>query len=334
MMIPAFFQKTSQWFKTLWDSNVDTAWHTGTTLSEAQWDAIEMALLQSDMGLEMTEALMTRLRALPPEQLQTPEALQQALRHVTQAEAQAHHLLEAEGKPLESPIPEILPDEPLVLCVLGVNGSGKTTSLAKIAHWYMTRFPELLPPSACVMGAGDTFRAAAVSQLETWGERMGITTIKPEKAHGGDPASVAYQTLTYAKAHQQRLILLDTAGRLQSHQGLMAELKKTLTVCKQQCPPHARLRFLLVLDAHTGQNAHSQIKAFHDATGETLHGLILTKTEGSAKGGMVFPLLCQYRIPIWWLGTGETPEAFVPFEFHTWAAHVYTQIVPTPTTHA
>jgi fused signal recognition particle receptor len=333
MMIAPFFQKTSEWFKTAWvsmrEATMDHDLSQGHGLSEYQWDAIEMSLLQSDMGLETTEALLTRLKKLSSAQLLTPEGLRQALITVTLAEAQEQGIAVPTSPSVsqEHAYPEIQQDSPLVLCILGVNGSGKTTSLAKIAHWYLQHFPDTLTPQTCLIGAGDTYRAAAVSQLATWGERIGITTIKPEKLQGGDPAAVAYQTLQYARTHGHRLVLLDTAGRLQSHQGLMAELKKTLHICKQQCPPQARLRFVLVLDAHTGQNAHSQMKAFQETTGETLHGLILTKTEGSAKGGMVLPLLCQYKVPIWFLGTGETLETLVPFDFTTWMTQLYQGVV-------
>lgn len=178
--------------------------------------------------------------------------------------------------------------------VLGVNGVGKTTTLGKIAHQYSAQGKKVL------IGAADTFRAAAVEQLEIWAQRAGADLIKQSK--GTDPSAVAFDTVHAAKARNADLVFIDTAGRLHTKVNLMEELKKLKRIVNRECPgaPH---EILLVLDATTGQNAISQAKLFHEAIGVT--GIALTKLDGTAKGGIIIGITEEFRIPIRYIGVGE-----------------------------
>jgi fused signal recognition particle receptor len=178
--------------------------------------------------------------------------------------------------------------------VLGVNGAGKTTTLGKIAHQYSAQGKKIL------IGAADTFRAAAVEQLEIWAQRAGADLIKQSK--GSDPSAVAFDTVHAAKARNADLVFIDTAGRLHTKVNLMEELKKLKRIVNRECPgaPH---EILLVLDATTGQNAISQANLFHEAVGVT--GIALTKLDGTAKGGIIIGITEEFRIPIRYIGVGE-----------------------------
>lgn len=190
-----------------------------------------------------------------------------------------------------------------VIMVVGVNGSGKTTSIAKLTH----RFREA--GKSVVLGAGDTFRAAAVEQLTIWSERLGaeIVTGKP----GGDPASVAYRAVETAREKGADICIVDTAGRLQTQVNLMEELGRIRRVIAKVIPdaPH---EVLLVLDATAGQNAISQARGFSDAAGCT--GIVLAKLDGTAKGGVAIPIREEFGLPVKFIGLGETPDAMAPFK--------------------
>ena len=191
---------------------------------------------------------------------------------------------------------------PTVVMVVGVNGAGKTTSIAKLAHMFTSS------GKSVVLGAGDTFRAAAVEQLTIWAGRMGCEIITGRQ--GSKPASVAYRAVESAKNNNVDVCIVDTAGRLQTQSNLMDELGNIRQVIGKVIPeaPH---EVLLVLDATAGQNAISQARGFSDAAGCT--GIILAKLDGSAKGGVAIPIRQEFNLPVKFVGTGETHDAFAPF---------------------
>lgn len=192
---------------------------------------------------------------------------------------------------------------PHVILLVGVNGSGKTTTLAKLASYYARQGKKVL------VAAGDTFRAAAVEQLENWAKRVGVELIKSQP--NSDPSGVAFDALAAAKARGIDIVLIDTAGRLQTKTDLMHELAKVRRVCQKQIPtaPHETL---LVVDATIGQNAIDQAQTFHKFT--PISGIVLTKLDGSAKGGIAIAIQKELKIPIQWVGTGEGAEDLEPFD--------------------
>ncbi len=198
--------------------------------------------------------------------------------------------------------PETLPQKPLVILIVGVNGSGKTTTCAKLAKKYQDAGKKVL------FGAADTFRAAASEQLGLWAERLGIDIIRSQI--GSDPSAVVFDTLEAAKARAMDVVIIDTAGRLQTKTHLMQELEKIKRVMKKIIPEAPHETFL-VLDATCGQNAIDQAKIFHEST--PLTGFILTKIDGSAKGGILLPLTQELKIPTKYLGIGEQFEDFIEF---------------------
>ena len=203
---------------------------------------------------------------------------------------------------------------PRVLLIVGVNGSGKTTSIAKLARAYQSEGKKVL------LAAGDTFRAAAIEQLSTWSERLGVDIIKSKP--GADPSAVAFDALTAAQARDCDIVLIDTAGRLQNKVDLMQELEKIKRVC-QKVIPSAPHETLLVLDATTGQNAIDQATLFHQVT--PLSGIILAKLDGSAKGGIILSIYQKLKIPVLWVGTGEGPDDLEPFDPATYADSLFEQ---------
>ena len=187
--------------------------------------------------------------------------------------------------------------------VVGVNGSGKTTSIAKLTNRFVSQ------GKSVVLGAGDTFRAAAVQQLTIWAERLGAEIVTGKQ--GGDPASVAYRAIDTAVQNQLDICIIDTAGRLQTQSNLMDELSKIRRVMTKVVPdaPH---EVLLVLDATAGQNAISQARGFSEAAGCT--GIVLAKLDGTAKGGVAIPIRQEFNLPVKFIGLGETPDAFAEFD--------------------
>jgi fused signal recognition particle receptor len=192
--------------------------------------------------------------------------------------------------------------------VVGVNGSGKTTTIGKLSHQFRAAGRKV------VLAAGDTFRAAAVEQIKIWGERTGATVIAG--AEGADAAGLAYDALARAKTEAADLLLIDTAGRLQNKSHLMAELTKIIKVLKK-LDPSAPHDCLLVLDATTGQNAHSQVEVFKEICAVT--GLVVTKLDGSAKGGVLVALAERFQLPVVAIGVGETADDLRPFEAESFA---------------
>lgn len=204
---------------------------------------------------------------------------------------------------------------PTVIMVVGVNGSGKTTSIAKLTH----RFRE--QGKSVVLGAGDTFRAAAVQQLTIWSERLGAEIVTGKQ--GGDPASVAYRAADTAVKSNADICIIDTAGRLQTQTNLMDELSRIRRVTEKVIPeaPH---EVLLVLDATAGQNAISQAKGFSDAAGCT--GIVLAKLDGTAKGGVAIPIRQEMGLPVKFIGLGETPDAFAVFDVEQYVTALFDDI--------
>jgi fused signal recognition particle receptor len=201
---------------------------------------------------------------------------------------------------------------PLVFLIVGVNGSGKTTSIAKLAKQFQNDGKKVL------LAAGDTFRAAAIEQLTTWAERLKIEIVKSKP--GSDPAAVAFDALTAAKARGADVVLIDTAGRLQNKTDLMNELEKVKRTCQKVIAgsPHETI---LVLDATIGQNAVDQAKTFNQFT--PLTGILLAKLDGSAKGGIVLSIYQELGIPIRWIGTGESADDLAPFDAEEYASGLF-----------
>lgn len=263
-------------------------------LDEDFLDEIETALLTADVGVTATTELVTQLRRrMQSREFADADALLAALRALLLA------MLEPVTRPL-------VIDEtalPFVVLTVGVNGVGKTTTIGKLAHRFKHDGRSLM------LAAGDTFRAAAVAQLQAWGDRNGVPVIA--QGQNADAASVAFDALQAAKARGTQVLIADTAGRLHTQQGLMAELGKIKRVL-QKLDPAAPHEVLLVIDGTTGQNALSQLRQFHAAVGVT--GLVVTKLDGTAKGGVVFALAREFGIPIRFAGIGERPEDLRVFD--------------------
>ena len=260
-------------------------------IDDETWEDLEAILIQGDVGVETTLTLVEQLREQVEEQgLFRTQDLQLVLRDIL-----SQLLPEPEPLNLDWPLAVIL--------VVGVNGSGKTTSIAKLTAYFKAQGRKV------VLAAADTFRAAAMDQLEVWGERVDVPVIKgPE---GGDPSAVAFDAIQYAQAHHTDLVIVDTAGRLHTQHNLMAELEKIHRVIAKRVAwaPHETL---LVLDANTGQNGLVQAKQFLGAV--DVSGIILAKLDGSAKGGMVLSIGKELNIPVRFVGTGEQVEDLELFD--------------------
>lgn len=266
------------------------------TIDETTWDDLETALITADFGPDLSERIIDDLRA-KVEQYHTtdPKDLQRMLREVIEERLSAYDTTLH------------LSDRPAVVLVVGVNGVGKTTTIGKFAN-YIGGFGR-----SVVVGAADTFRAAAVEQLATWAQRGGAQIVRPQHP-GQDPASVAFQTVEFAKNNSVDIAIIDTAGRLQTKSGLMDELSKIRRVIEKQSPI---AEVLLVLDATTGQNGVAQAEAFIQHAGVT--GLVITKLDGSAKGGFVLAVQERTGIPIKLVGQGEQIGDLTGFTPHVYA---------------
>jgi len=256
------------------------------------WDELEELLIQADVGVETTLYLVERLRQRArDEAILQADALQAALREELRALLPDTPPLNLGSHPLD------------VVLIVGVNGSGKTTSIAKLAHRYREQGRRVL------LAAADTFRAAAMDQLEIWAQRAGVDVVKgPE---GGDPGAVVFDALQAAQSRGMDLLIADTAGRLHTQYNLMAELRKVRRVAEKNVAgaPHETL---LVLDATTGQNALSQAKHFQEAVEVT--GVVLAKLDSTARGGMVFAIARELGLPVRFVGTGEKMDDLAPFD--------------------
>ncbi|SDN92695.1 fused signal recognition particle receptor [Cryobacterium flavum] len=266
------------------------------TIDADTWEDLEDALLQADFGPNVTEAVIADLRAKVAKYHTTdPTDLQRMLREG----------IEERLSVLDSTL--TLSERPAIVLVVGVNGVGKTTTIGKFAKFLGTY------GRSVVIGAADTFRAGAVEQLSTWAERAGAQIVKPQMT-GQDPASVAFQTVEKAKNEGIEIVLIDTAGRLQTKGGLMDELTKIRRVVEKQ---GSIAEVLLVLDATTGQNGLAQAEAFIEHAGVT--GLVLTKLDGSARGGFVLAVQEKTGIPIKLVGQGEGINDLTGFTPHVFA---------------
>ena len=263
-------------------------------------EELETRLLTADVGVEATEFILAGLnKRLARKELADVEALIAALRSAVE------EILTPCARPLA-----IDPDcKPFTILVVGVNGSGKTTTIGKLAR----RFAD--EGRSVMLAAGDTFRAAAIEQLTVWAERTGASCIAQHA--GADPAAVAFDALQAARARRTDVLIADTAGRLHSQSHLMEELKKVKRVL-QRGDPRAPHEVLLVLDANQGQNALAQAVQFHEAIGVT--GLVLTKLDGTAKGGIVIAIARRLGLPIRFVGIGEQPGDFGEFDAHAFAS--------------
>lgn len=269
------------------------------TIDETTWEDLEDALIGADFGPDVTESIVSGLHASVDRFRTTdPRDLQRMLRE------------EVEERLSKFDTTLKLSERPAVVLVVGVNGVGKTTTIGKFAK-FLRNYDR-----SVVVGAADTFRAAAVEQLATWADRAGVQIVRPQQ-HGQDPASVAFQTIEYAKQNGTEIVIIDTAGRLQTKGGLMDELSKIRRVVEKQAPIS---EVLLVLDATTGQNGLSQAQAFIEHAGVT--GLVLTKLDGSAKGGFVLAVQEKTGIPIKLVGQGEGIGDLTGFTPHVFAQNL------------
>ncbi|MBE5731551.1 MAG: signal recognition particle-docking protein FtsY [Clostridiales bacterium] len=263
---------------------------TGGALNEEFYEELEYILLSSDIGAVTTERLLDDLRDAVDQNLirdrsEVKEKLKEIMREILD----------------ENEMPEY--DYPLVLMVSGVNGVGKTTALGKLANKFRSEGKSVL------LVAADTFRAAAADQLEIWADRAKVKIVRQNE--GADPGSVVYDALQSAKSKNTDVILIDTAGRLQNKKNLMEELKKITRVINREMPNALYLNYI-VLDATTGQNAIAQVEAFNDAV--DIDGIILTKLDGTAKGGVVLAIEGELSVPVVYIGVGEGIDDLQDFD--------------------
>ena len=255
-------------------------------------DELEETLIMADVGVKTTDKLMQAVRkGIKKKEINSPEDLKPFL------QKEIENILTA-GEDTT----KVAANGPTVLLVIGVNGAGKTTTIGKLSAYYRAQGKSVM------LAAADTFRAAAIDQLEVWGNRTGAQVIKHEE--GSDPAAVAFDAVKAAKARNIDILIIDTAGRLQTKSNLMQELEKINRVIGREIPtaPHETL---LVLDATTGQNAISQAELFTKAA--PISGVVLTKLDGTAKGGVVIGIKSQLSMPVKWIGVGEGVEDLRPF---------------------
>ena len=262
------------------------------TIDEEFLDELEAVLLSADVGIQTTTKLMADVKkGVKSKEIKGPEDLKPFL------QAKISDILSADVAETR-----MAASGPTVIIVVGVNGVGKTTTIGKLAQYYREQGLKVM------LAAADTFRAAAIDQLEIWGQRAGAEVIK--HSEGSDPAAVAFDAVQSAKAKKVDLLIIDTAGRLHTKSNLMEELKKIRRVISREIAdaPHETL---LVLDATTGQNAVNQAKVFGSVA--ELSGIVLTKLDGTAKGGVVVAIKAELDLPVKWIGVGETASDLRPF---------------------
>ena len=280
----SFFGKLSQ--------RIGDALMIRTTIDEDFLDELEEILITSDIGMDTTTKVVETLRAeIQSNNLTKPEVIKIRLGKIIASlidKGEAHKLCQ---------------DTPLVILMIGINGGGKTTSIGKIAHKLRSEGKTVM------LAAADTFRAAAAEQLTIWAERVGVNIIKHKE--GADPSAVIYDAIQSAKAKNIDVLICDTAGRLQNKRNLMDELNKMNKVIGREFPEAAREN-LLVLDATTGKNAVSQVQEFKDVADIT--GIILTKLDGTAKGGIVITIADEFDMPVKFIGVGEGIEDLKEFD--------------------
>lgn len=272
----------------------------GSQVSAETWEELEEALVSADVGVATAEAVIQRARerVRSDGEAATPGLVVQAVKEEMLALLgdelpSIKGLLEAgESRP-----------RPLVVLVVGVNGSGKTTSIAKLTRFYQEA------GDSVILGAADTFRAAAIDQLQAWAKRLDVEVVAHQP--GSDPAAVAFDAVQAAKARGADVVIIDTAGRLHTKSNLMEELKKVRRVV-QRLDPTAPHLTLLVMDATTGQNGLAQARAFTQAV--ACDGVFLAKLDGTAKGGIILPICRELKLPVYFIGTGEKLDDITPFD--------------------
>jgi fused signal recognition particle receptor len=270
------------------------------------WDELEESLIRADLGVPMTTRIIKTLQEREAWSLLGIGDVIKAVRE------EIARVLPPDPMPIRQ-----AKDEPTVILIVGVNGTGKTTSTAKLAHYLRVGAIDLKRAPELMLAAADTFRAAAIEQLDIWAKRIGVEMIRGQ--YGADPAALCYEAYQTATAREIDFLLCDTAGRQHTKANLMAELqkvKRTLT----KLDPDAPHETLLVVDATTGSNALSQAREFHSAL--TLTGVIVTKLDGSGKGGIVVAIQDELGIPTRFIGTGERIDDFAPFDAREFLANM------------
>lgn len=289
-----FFDKLKEGLgktKSSFDEKLNSAFSAFRKIDEELLEELEEILITSDIGLDTSVNIISNLRTrIKKENIKEAEDVKQALREEMEEILNIDNTMHLETKPS-------------VILVVGVNGVGKTTSIGKIANRLKKDGKKI------VIAAADTFRAAAVEQLEIWSKRAGCDIVKKEE--GADPASVVYEAIKITKETNADVLICDTAGRLHNKKYLMDELEKINRVINKELPNSSK-EVLLVLDATTGQNAISQVKAFSETTEVT--GLVLTKLDGTAKGGTVFGIVDENKIPVKFIGVGEQIDDMEKFD--------------------
>ena len=288
-----FFQKLKEGLQKTRDAmtgSIQRVLNSFTKIDEDLFEELEETMIMSDMGAQTSMEICDRLRGLVKERgVKDPAKIMDLIEEIISD-------MMGEETPLD------LSTKPSVVVVIGVNGAGKTTTIGKLSHQLKSEGKRVL------VAAADTFRAAAIDQLKVWSERAGAAFIRHEE--GSDPAAVVFDAVKAAKARKIDTLIIDTAGRLQTKSNLMEELKKIYRVIKRELPDAPHETFL-VLDATTGQNAVSQAKLFGEAAPIT--GLVLTKLDGTGKGGVVIGISDEMDIPVKWIGVGEKTEDLRPF---------------------
>jgi fused signal recognition particle receptor len=270
-------------------------------LDDSLWDDLEETLVSADAGVQTTMRMIDDVRErVKKESIREPDAALAALKDemtsVLDVDTGRGKIWGANGQAAEV-------SKPAVILVVGVNGTGKTTSIGKMSHLYQAQGKKV------VLAAADTFRAAAIEQLKHWGERAGVDVVAHQQ--GADPGAVVFDALAAAEKRDADVLIIDTAGRLHTKANLMEELRKVNRIIQRKFPeaPH---EVLLVLDATSGQNAMQQAKYFTEAVGVT--GVVLAKLDGTAKGGVIFSVCDQLGVPVRFVGTGERPQDLARFE--------------------
>ena len=272
-------------------------------LDESSIENLETLLLSSDVGVSASERIISELR----EKIRKSVLISQDLLN-SELKKSMINVLETVEVPLHTN-----DKSPYVVLIIGANGAGKTTTCGKLAKFFKTMGKSVM------LASGDTFRAAATDQLEFWGEKIGVPVVS--QGHGADSASVIYDAFTSAKSRELDVLIADTAGRLQNKKGLMEELKK-ITRVLSKIDPSAPHEVLLVIDAGVGQNGIDQVKVFNEMIG--VSGLVLTKLDGSAKGGVIFGLAHDFKIPIRFIGLGEKEDQFQIFNAKQFVDGIFT----------
>ena len=298
-----FFSKIKEGLKKTRNSiaqGVTSIVNSFTKIDEDLFEELEEILVMSDIGVTTSGEICELLRKKIKEYgITDPTVIKSLMKEII-----TEMLGEDEGLKIDT--------KPSVILVIGVNGVGKTTSIGKIAAQLKAEGKKV------VLGAADTFRAAAIDQLGIWAERTGVTMVK--SVEGTDPASVVFDTIASAKAHGADVIICDTAGRLHNKKNLMDELAKINRVISRELP-EASMETLLVLDATTGQNAVNQAKEFNNVTNIT--GIVLTKLDGTAKGGIIIPIKNELNIPVRFIGVGEGVDDLQPFNSKEFADGIF-----------